>query len=90
MFCKFKKKKKEKLYLSGFAEFFMYRIVFLMMGIALLSLASTLSISLAFYYFGAMSVGIIILATLIISQVKLFNMCNILLSSYVMISLSLS
>ncbi|XP_010426513.1 PREDICTED: uncharacterized protein LOC104711511 [Camelina sativa] len=49
-------------------EFFMYRIVFLMMGIVLLNLASRLSKSVAFYYIGAMSFGIVILATLIIYQ----------------------
>lgn len=48
----------------------MYRIVFLIMGVVLLSLASTLSKSVAFYYIGAISIGIIILATLIINQVN--------------------
>ncbi|KAG7627928.1 NEMP family [Arabidopsis thaliana x Arabidopsis arenosa] len=49
-------------------EFFIYRIVFLIMGIVLLSLASRLSKSVAFYYVGAMSIGIVILVTLIINQ----------------------
>ncbi|XP_023638543.1 uncharacterized protein LOC17886201 isoform X2 [Capsella rubella] len=49
-------------------EFFMYRIVFLMMGILLLNLASRLSKSVTFYYIGAMSIGIVILVTLIINQ----------------------
>jgi hypothetical protein len=49
-------------------EFFIYRIVFLIMGIVLLSLASRLSKSVAFYYIGAMSIGIVILVTLIINQ----------------------
>jgi hypothetical protein len=53
-------------------EFFIYRIVFLIMGIVLLSLASRLSKSVAFYYIGAMSIGIVILVTLIINQVKVF------------------
>jgi hypothetical protein len=42
--------------------------VFLIMGIVLLSLASRLSKSVAFYYIGAMSIGIVILVTLIINQ----------------------
>jgi hypothetical protein len=46
--------------------------VFLIMGIVLLSLASRLSKSVAFYYIGAMSIGIVILVTLIINQVKVF------------------
>ncbi|ESQ45551.1 hypothetical protein EUTSA_v10010344mg [Eutrema salsugineum] len=53
---------------SAKQEFFMYRMVFLIMGIVLLSSASTLSMSLPFYYICAMSIGIIILATLIINQ----------------------
>ncbi|KAG7565088.1 NEMP family [Arabidopsis suecica] len=56
------------LELSAKQEFFMYRIVFLIMGIVLLSLASRLSKSVVFYYVGAMSIGIIILVTLIINQ----------------------
>ncbi|KFK34252.1 hypothetical protein AALP_AA5G120700 [Arabis alpina] len=59
---------KVTLELSAKQEFFMYRIVFLIMGIVLLTSASTLSKSLAFYYSGAMSIGIIILVTLIINQ----------------------
>ncbi|CAH2064586.1 unnamed protein product, partial [Thlaspi arvense] len=53
---------------SATQEFFMYRIVFLIMGTVLLSSASTLSMSLPFYYFCAVSFGIIILVTLIINQ----------------------
>ncbi|CAH8268067.1 unnamed protein product [Arabidopsis lyrata] len=56
------------LELSAKQEFFMYRIVFLIMGIVLLSLASRLSKSVVFYHIGAMSIGIIILLTLIINQ----------------------
>ncbi|KAL1195035.1 hypothetical protein V5N11_031127 [Cardamine amara subsp. amara] len=53
---------------SAKQEFYMYRIVFLILGIVFLSLASRLSKSVAFYYSGAMSIGIIILVTLIINQ----------------------
>jgi hypothetical protein len=65
VFCKILKLNKVEFV---FAEFFIYRIVFLIMGIVLLSLASRLSKSVAFYYIGAMSIGIVILVTLIINQ----------------------
>ncbi|KAK4843882.1 hypothetical protein QYF36_013905 [Acer negundo] len=49
-------------------EFFLYRIIFLVLGIILWSLASTLSKSLAFYYGSAMSVGVILVILVVLFQ----------------------
>ncbi|KAK3224512.1 hypothetical protein Dsin_011537 [Dipteronia sinensis] len=49
-------------------DFFLYRIIFLVLGIILLSLASTLSKSLAFYYGSAMSVGVILVILVVLFQ----------------------
>ncbi|CAI0430526.1 unnamed protein product [Linum tenue] len=49
-------------------EFFMYRIVFLVVGVVLLSVASPLSMSLAFYYSSAMAVGIILVILVVLFQ----------------------
>ncbi|XWS41756.1 hypothetical protein CRYUN_Cryun17cG0110800 [Craigia yunnanensis] len=49
-------------------EFFLYRIVFLISGIVLLSLASTLSQSLVFYYGSAMAVGVILVVLIVLFQ----------------------
>uniref|UniRef100_A0A0R0HC87 Uncharacterized protein n=1 Tax=Glycine max TaxID=3847 RepID=A0A0R0HC87_SOYBN len=49
-------------------EFFVYRIVLLTLGIILLSLASFISQSLAFYYSSAMAIGIILVILIIIYQ----------------------
>lgn len=51
------------------AEFFMYRVVFLILGIVLLSLASSLSKSLAFYYSSAMAIGVILVILVVLFQV---------------------
>ncbi|CAN8251466.1 unnamed protein product [Cochlearia groenlandica] len=59
---------KVTLELSAVQEFFMYRIVFLILGTVLLALASTLSKSLAFYYSSAMGVGIILVVLLVLFQ----------------------
>ncbi|KFK28444.1 hypothetical protein AALP_AA8G515400 [Arabis alpina] len=53
---------------SAIEEFFMYRIVFLILGTVLLASASTLSQSLAFYYGSAMAVGIILVVLLVLFQ----------------------
>ncbi|KAH1157611.1 hypothetical protein GYH30_030038 [Glycine max] len=49
-------------------KFFVYRIVLLTLGIILLSLASFISQSLAFYYSSAMAIGIILVILIIIYQ----------------------
>ncbi|MED6218873.1 hypothetical protein PIB30_030649 [Stylosanthes scabra] len=49
-------------------EFFVYRIVLLILGIILMSLASFLSKSLAFYYSSAMAVGVILVLLMILYQ----------------------
>uniref|UniRef100_A0A0R0LDF1 Uncharacterized protein n=1 Tax=Glycine max TaxID=3847 RepID=A0A0R0LDF1_SOYBN len=49
-------------------EFFVYRIVLLTLGIILLSLASFISQSLAFYYSSAMAIGIILVILIILYQ----------------------
>ncbi|KAF8081994.1 hypothetical protein N665_0853s0007 [Sinapis alba] len=59
---------KVTLELSAVEEFFMYRIVFLILGAVLLASASTLSQSLAFYYSSAMAVGIMLVVLLVLFQ----------------------
>ncbi|KAH7566709.1 hypothetical protein JRO89_XS08G0219600 [Xanthoceras sorbifolium] len=49
-------------------EFFLYRVIFLILGIILLSLASTLSKSLVFYYGSAMAVGVILVILVVLFQ----------------------
>ncbi|XWS45129.1 hypothetical protein CRYUN_Cryun15aG0110500 [Craigia yunnanensis] len=49
-------------------EFFLYRIIFLVSGIVLWSLASTLSQSLIFYYGSAMAVGVILVVLIVLFQ----------------------
>ncbi|XP_031272942.1 uncharacterized protein LOC116131431 isoform X2 [Pistacia vera] len=49
-------------------EFFLYRIIFLISGIILLSIASTLSKSLVFYYGSAMAVGVILVILVVLFQ----------------------
>lgn len=56
------------LYLM-FAERSAYRILFLVSGIVLMSVASWLSNSLVFYYSGAMAIGIILLILVVLFQV---------------------
>lgn len=65
-------------YVFGFAEFSMYRIVFLILGAVLLASASTLSQSLAFYYSSAMAVGIMLVVLLVLFQVALSCCVNLL------------
>lgn len=54
----------------SFAEFFLYRILFLVLGILLMSLASWLSKSLVFYYSGAMAAGSILVILMVLFQVS--------------------
>ncbi|KAM4128212.1 hypothetical protein ACJW30_02G149700 [Castanea mollissima] len=49
-------------------EFYLYRIICLILGIVLMSLASPLSKSLVFYYGGAMSIGVILVILIILFQ----------------------
>ena len=60
------------VFFSSVAEFFAYRIGLLISGIILLSLASFLSKSLAFYYGSAMAIGIILVILMILYQVTYF------------------
>ncbi|CAA7034637.1 unnamed protein product [Microthlaspi erraticum] len=56
------------LEVSAVEEFYMYRIVFLILGSVLLASASTLSNSLVFYYSSAMAVGILLVVLLVLFQ----------------------
>ncbi|GAU26140.1 hypothetical protein TSUD_226030 [Trifolium subterraneum] len=58
----------ENFVVSAEEEFFAYRIVLLVLGIILLSSASFLSQSLAFYYSSAMAIGIILVILIILYQ----------------------
>ncbi|KAG5528418.1 hypothetical protein RHGRI_029183 [Rhododendron griersonianum] len=49
-------------------EFFLYRIVFLVSGIIIMTMASSLSKSLVFYYSSAMAVGIILVILMVLFQ----------------------
>ncbi|OMP01803.1 hypothetical protein COLO4_11588 [Corchorus olitorius] len=61
----------EMLEVSIEEEFFLYRIIFLISGIVLLSLASSLSQSLVFYYSSAMAVGVILVILIVLFQLGL-------------------
>ncbi|WJX55247.1 hypothetical protein P8452_41039 [Trifolium repens] len=58
----------ENFEVSAEEEFFAYRIVLLILGITLMSSASFLSQSLAFYYSSAMAIGIILVILIILYQ----------------------
>ncbi|KAJ8769331.1 hypothetical protein K2173_002535 [Erythroxylum novogranatense] len=58
----------ENVELSIKEEFFLYRVIFLIFGILLLSMASSLSKSLAFYYGSAMTIGIFLVVLVILFQ----------------------
>ncbi|GMY11923.1 nuclear envelope integral membrane protein 1 isoform X3 [Fagus crenata] len=49
-------------------EFFLYRIICLILGIVLMSLASPLSNSLVFYYGSAMAIGVILVVLMVLFQ----------------------
>ncbi|KAF5749677.1 hypothetical protein HS088_TW03G00002 [Tripterygium wilfordii] len=49
-------------------EFFLYRLVFLISGILLLTLASPLSKSLTFYYSSAMAIGVVLVILMVLFQ----------------------
>ncbi|XP_028119555.1 uncharacterized protein LOC114317053 isoform X2 [Camellia sinensis] len=61
----------EILQVSLTEEFFSYRVIFLVLGIINMTLASSLSKSLVFYYSSAMAVGIILVISVILFQVVL-------------------
>ncbi|KAJ4844183.1 hypothetical protein Tsubulata_000845 [Turnera subulata] len=61
----------ETLELQTEEEFFLYRVVFLIFGVILLCVASSLSKSLVFYYSSAMAIGIILVILVILFQVGL-------------------
>ncbi|EEF37112.1 conserved hypothetical protein [Ricinus communis] len=58
----------ENLELSIEEEFYLYRVIFLILGIVMLSVASALSKSLAFYYSSAMAIGIILVTLVVLFQ----------------------
>ncbi|KAJ6367327.1 hypothetical protein OIU77_003643 [Salix suchowensis] len=58
----------ETLELSIEEEFFLYRAVFLILGVFMLSIASTFSKSLVFYYSSAMAFGIILVILVVLFQ----------------------
>lgn len=55
-----------------FAEFLLHRIIFLVLGVVMMTLAPSLSKSVAFYYSSAMAVGIILVILIV-----LFQVCNL-------------
>ncbi|XP_030538984.1 uncharacterized protein LOC115747081 isoform X2 [Rhodamnia argentea] len=58
----------ETFELSIEEEYFLYRVVLLVMGLVLMTFASSLSNSLAFYYSSAMAVGIILVVLMVLFQ----------------------
>ncbi|KAJ6420303.1 hypothetical protein OIU84_030257 [Salix udensis] len=58
----------ETLELSIEEEFFLYRVVFLILGVFMLSIASSFSKSLVFYYSSAMAFGIILVILVVLFQ----------------------
>lgn len=58
----------ENLQVSLDEEFFFYRILFLVFGVVLMSLASILSKSLVFYYSGAMATGAFLVILMVLFQ----------------------
>jgi hypothetical protein len=53
-----------------FAEFLLHRVVFLVLGMVLMTVAHTLSQSVVFYYGGAMTIGIFLVVLIILFQVS--------------------
>lgn len=58
----------ENLQVSLDEEFFFYRILFLVFGVVLMTLASALSQSLVFYYSGAMAAGVFLVILIVLYQ----------------------
>ncbi|XP_059594625.1 uncharacterized protein LOC104878704 isoform X2 [Vitis vinifera] len=61
----------QTLDLSIEEEFFLYRIVFLVLGMVMLMLAFFLSKSLVFYYTSAMAIGVLLVILMVLFQVGL-------------------
>ncbi|XP_004233464.1 uncharacterized protein [Solanum lycopersicum] len=59
---------KDTFQVSLHEDFYLYRVVFLVLGILLLALASFLSKSLVFFYGGAMAVGVILVILMVLFQ----------------------
>ncbi|XP_055805827.1 uncharacterized protein LOC129874554 [Solanum dulcamara] len=59
---------KETFQVSLHEDFFLYRVVFLVLGILLMTLASFLSKSLVFFYGGAMAVGVFLVILMVLFQ----------------------
>ncbi|KAF3639286.1 hypothetical protein FXO38_22750 [Capsicum annuum] len=59
---------KETFQVSLHEDFFLYRVMFLVLGILLLTLASFLSKSLVFYYGGAMAIGVLLVILIVLFQ----------------------
>lgn len=77
------------IYLSiYFAEFFLYRIVFLVLGIVMLMLAFFLSKSLVFYYSIAMAIGVLLVILMVLFQVVWylwFSNINVYIYKYIFV-----
>ncbi|XP_011012069.1 PREDICTED: uncharacterized protein LOC105116412 isoform X2 [Populus euphratica] len=58
----------DPLELSIEEVFFLYRVIFLILGVVMLSIASSLSKSLVFYYSSAMAIGIILVILVVLFQ----------------------
>lgn len=65
-----------------FAEIFLYRIIFLVLGNVLMTTAWALSKSLVFYYSGAMTVGIVLVILMVLFQVT-YRVFEILIINFV-------
>uniref|UniRef100_M0ZUT8 Uncharacterized protein n=1 Tax=Solanum tuberosum TaxID=4113 RepID=M0ZUT8_SOLTU len=59
---------KDTFQVSLHEDFYLYRVVFLVLGILLLALASFLSKSLVFFYGGAMAVGVLLVILMVLFQ----------------------
>jgi hypothetical protein len=55
-----------------FAEFLLHRVVFLVLGMVLMTVAHMLSQSVVFYYGGAMTIGIFLVILIILFQVSYY------------------
>ncbi|KAH7520311.1 hypothetical protein FEM48_Zijuj08G0130600 [Ziziphus jujuba var. spinosa] len=58
----------ERFEVSIEEEFFLYRVIFFIVGIVMMSLASSLSKSLVFYYSSAMAIGVILVILMVLFQ----------------------
>ncbi|XP_042508803.1 uncharacterized protein LOC122084553 [Macadamia integrifolia] len=63
----------EVLEVSVEEELLLDRVIFLVLGIALMTLAADLSMSIMFYYSSAMAIGIILVILMILFQLQLYS-----------------